>query len=340
MGKALGSLATPMSEQFAKTRTLILVNHPGRQKREDFEEIQAKIEALAPEIDVQIADATKSADELDEAIWQRPCLIVSFGLLQPFRPKHGLIYCCRPIPKFEQLVKLNRANLPVPVSAQLVFGKPLNRRFWGPLVVLKPTTPGFMSQGAVFLMRTERVADLAEGVFPFGHPSRRLPVLVQQFVDTGEWPSYYRVLTLFGESLYCRKAFTPEPRPPLDASDEVLLKARIATNVESSTRRQHHAASDTDVLDLARRAYAAMPAIPLQGVDIIREAATGRLFVLEINAGGNTWHFSSSYIEERRKALPPEEQHKYFTREERITQFGAWDVAARILIKKTREEAQ
>jgi hypothetical protein len=79
-----------------------------------------------------------------------------------------------------------------------------------------------------------------------------------------------------------------------------------------------------------------MPAIPLQGVDIIREAATGRLFVLEINAGGNTWHFSSKRMEERRKSHP----ETYLTREERIAQFGAWDVAARVLIERARQQAR
>ena len=143
----------------------------------------------------------------------------------------------------------------------------------------------------------------------------------------------------FGEPLYCRKGFTLKPRPPLDAPDEVLLKAQIATNAETGTRKRAQFSNDADVLDLARRAYAAMPAIPLQGVDIIREAASGRLFVLEINAGGNTWHFSSTYMEERRKSRPAEEQSAH-PREERIAQFGAWDVAARVLIKKTREEAR
>ncbi len=330
-----------MNQQSAKSRTLILVNHPGLQKRQDFEEIRAKIDALAPEIDVQIVEAGQSVDEFDDDIWQRPCLVVSFAPPSTFRfrPKRGLVYCCRYIAKFDQLTRLYRANIPVPFSAQLAFGKQLDKRIWGPLVVLKPTTPGFMSQGAVFLMRTERVADLAESVFPLGHPSRRLPVLVQRFVDTGEWPSYYRVLTLFGEPLYCRKGFTLKPRPPLDAPDEVLLKAQIATNAETGTRKRAQFSNDADVLDLARRAYAAMPAIPLQGVDIIRDAASGRLFVLEINAGGNTWHFSSTYMEKRRKPRPAEEQSAH-PREERIAQFGAWDVAARVLIKKTREEAR
>jgi hypothetical protein len=320
-----------MDQPSGKSRTLILVNHPGRQKREDFEEIKAKIEALTPDIDVQIAVPDGSHSGLDEQAWERPCLIVSFGTPLGFRPKRGLIYSCRPIPKFEQAKKLNRAGIPVPLTAQFEFGKPLNRRLWGPLVVLKPTAPGSMSQGSVFLMRTERVSALAEAVFPAGHPARGWPVMVQQFVDTGELPSYYRVLTLFGEPLYCRKGFTAEPRPSLDAADEVLLEARIATNARFGDR---HAADDPDVLALARQTYSAMPAIPLQGVDIIREQATGRLFVLEINPGGNTWHFSSQHTQQFQQyagATPPSE---------RIAQFGAWDVAARVLISKTIEKAR
>ena len=313
-----------------KSRTLILVNHPGRQERADFEEIKAKIEAAEPEIEVQIVQASRSAEELHEQIWKLPCLIVSFATPLGFRPKRGRIYCCRPIPKFEQLIKLSHAGIPVPLSARFRFGKPLNRDFWGPLVVLKPTTPGFMSQGAVYLMRTERACELAEVVFPPGHPSRQSPVLVQQFVDTGEWPSYYRVLTLFGEPLYCRKGFTAKPRPPLNASDEVLLEARIATNAQFGER---HPASDPDVLDLARRTYAAMPAIPLQGIDIIRARTGGRLFVLEINPGGNTWHFSSQHTQHFQQFQGAT------SRTERIAQFGAWDVAARALITKTVQEA-
>jgi hypothetical protein len=321
-----------------KSKTLILINHPRRQKREDFEEIQARIQVLAPEIDVEIVQSDQSADELDENVWQRPCFIVSFGIPQVFRPKRGMGYCCRPIPKFEQLEMLSRAGIPVPTSAELVFGEMLDERLWGPLVVLKPTTLGFMSQGTVFLMRTERVAELAERIFPAGHPARDKPVLVQRFVDTGAWPSFHRVLTLFGEALYCRRAYTVEPRPPLDAPDWVLLRAKIATNVESNSRKYPRAIDDPDILELAKRTYAAIPAIPLQGVDIIREAATGRLFVLEINAGGNTWHFSSQHMQQRGSALTHEERTARVA--ERVSQFGAWDVAARVLVRKTREEAR
>jgi hypothetical protein len=327
-----------------KSKTLILVNQPGWQDRRDFEEIRCKIEALAPDIDVQIAQADQSADLLDHTIWQRPCLVVSFGRMKTFRPKRGFVYCGRYIPKFEQLAELNRAGILIPLSAPFVFGQTLEERVWGPLVVLKPTTRGFMSQGAVFLMRTRRAHELAERIFPSGHPVREQPLLVQRFVDTGAWPSYYRVLSLFGEALYCRQTYTNKPRPPLDASDEDLLKARIATNAESTTRRQQRAANDSDVLELARRVYTAVPSIPLQGIDIIREASTGRLFVLEINPGGNTWHFSSTHMErrreQRRRILPPEEHNAFLTREDRIKQFGAWDIAAKVLIEKTYQDAR
>jgi D-alanine-D-alanine ligase-like ATP-grasp enzyme len=47
--------------------------------------------------------------------------------------------------------------------------------------------------------------------------------------------------------------------------------------------------SEPDVLDLARRAHAAVPEIPSLGIDIVREEGTGALYVLEINPGGQAW---------------------------------------------------
>jgi hypothetical protein len=41
----------------------------------------------------------------------------------------------------------------------------------------------------------------------------------------------------------------------------------------------------------------ACPGIPLQACDIVREDSSGRLFILEINAGGKTWDFSFRRVE-------------------------------------------
>jgi hypothetical protein len=37
----------------------------------------------------------------------------------------------------------------------------------------------------------------------------------------------------------------------------------------------------------------ALPRIALLGVDVIRDAQTGKLYVVELNASGWVWHFSS-----------------------------------------------
>lgn len=47
--------------------------------------------------------------------------------------------------------------------------------------------------------------------------------------------------------------------------------------------------SDDSVLDLAARAASVFPARPNVGVDIVRDAETGNLFVLECNIG-NVWN--------------------------------------------------
>jgi glutathione synthase/RimK-type ligase-like ATP-grasp enzyme len=236
----------------------------------------------------------------------------------------------RRIAKLEQLRKFAGVGLDVPATVDYQFGRPLARGFWGEHVILKPTAPGTMSNGRfTFLLRTERVADVAPRLFPADHPIRKAPVLVQKFIDTGEYPESFRVLTLFGEPLYCMTFRQRLPRAPLSSSDEELLATPIASNAGDDYL--HKLVDDAEVLAFARRAATAMPAIPLQGLDIIREAATGKLFVLENNSGGNTWHFSSQISQTGLQRIP---------REDRIAQFGAWDIAAKVLAERALKEAR
>ncbi|MDR3498103.1 MAG: hypothetical protein P4L72_02620 [Parvibaculum sp.] len=313
------------------TRNLILVHHPAAQGRRDFEEIGEKIRALAPEIEVAVVPiAGGEGANLPSGFWNRPTLTVSFLQLEDFRPVRGLIYMGRRIAKMEQLRKFSRAGIAVPPTVDYQFGRSLAPSFWGEHVVVKPTAPGSMSNGRfTYLLRTESVAQLAPRLFPADHPIRKSPILVQKFIDTGEYPESYRVLTLFGEPLYCMTFRQQRPRAPLSASDEELLAAPIASNAGDDYL--HELVEDTEVLDFARRAAAAMPAIPLQGLDIIREAGTGKLFVLENNSGGNTWHFSSQISQTGLQRIP---------REQRIAQFGAWDIAAKVLAERTLREAR
>jgi hypothetical protein len=79
--------------------------------------------------------------------------------------------------------------------------------------------------------------------------------------------------------------------------------------------------------------HAAVPEIPLKGCDFLREASTGKLYLIELNAGGNTWHFSSAYGAKLRAQLGPEFERR------RRTQFDALRTTARVLVQKTNAEA-
>lgn len=320
-----------MSQTAAHTHNLFLVHHPDGQGRQDFEEIADAISRLAPGIAVHIVphDAEAGACALPPGAWARPSLAVAFRWPQKFRLRRGLMYAGRPINKMHQAQQYTAAGIPIPRTIAYQFGRPLNRDFWGEHVVMKPTRIDMMSRGKfIFLMRTERAAALAGQIFPPGHPAREQPVLIQQFVDTGEYPESFRVLTLFGEPLYCMTVRQKAPRPPLFATDEELLATTIASNASESI--VHGLIDDPEVIAFARRAARAMPAIPLQGLDIIRQAGTGRLFVLENNSGGNTWHFSSRMFLQSNSNIP---------RAMRIAQFGAFDIAAKVLAERTLREA-
>ena len=74
--------------------------------------------------------------------------------------------------------------------------------------------------------------------------------------------------------------------------------------------------------------------MPLKGCDVLRDARTGRVYVLEVNPGGNTWHFSSALLAAHRANNGVEFEA------ERRSQFDAFSTAAHVLLERTRAEAE
>jgi hypothetical protein len=204
----------------------------------------------------------------------------------------------------------------------------LDPGIWGNFVVLNPMHINSHGEG-IHLVRTAGVSALTLETFPQDHPIRKDEYIVQQFIDTGDFPSHYRVLSFLGEALSFRRNFMTIKRPPLDASDEDLMRGSIVSNFDAEGGGTELVA-DPDVLDFARRMHAAMPGIPLQGLDILRNVEDGKLYALESNCGGNTWVFSSEAGEKARRFLGNGPM---------IKQFGAWDIAADALIRHTRAQA-
>jgi hypothetical protein len=65
------------------------------------------------------------------------------------------------------------------------------------------------------------------------------------------------------------------------------------------------------------------------GVDVIRDYRDGRLYMLEVNSGGRTWHTSSGIGVKLQR-----DRGINF-----VTQFGAHDIIADALVERTRKEA-
>lgn len=232
---------------------------------------------------------------------------------------------------------LRHAGINVPRAERFKFGRVYSADEWGEFVVLKPLPLRLTSKGGnILLIRTKNLAALTPARFPPEHALSKGPALIQQFVDTGEFSTSWRVLTLFDEPLHSLKARTAIARPPLTATDSEIESAIVEPKhprlkAEFKYEDYRSLEGDPEILDFARLIHTAFPTVPLKGCDIIRDVNTGVLYALEINAGGNTWHFSSHVFRKNRERLGG--------REAFVSQFDAWKAAAAVLIRQTRAHA-
>ena len=123
------------------------------------------------------------------------------------------------------------------------------------------------------------------------------------------------------------------PRVDLGAADDLIERAAVAIQSVDDGDQTRTLVKDPDVIAIGRAAHAAIPEVPLKGSDVLREESTGKLYVIEMNCGGNTWHFSSTILAGLRRKLGPDYERK------RRTQFDAFRTAARVLVERTNAEA-
>jgi hypothetical protein len=288
---------------------LILVHQETKQDRADYEEIARRVDVEAFIVDTKaggIADP-----RFDPAA---PTLTVSPMPIKKFVPPRGPVCQGFEYPKSEQYVRLARLGVPVPrwvcVSPEIS----LQPGDWGPYVVVKPDLG---RKGAeIFIKRAGRVRYRAPGL------------LAQAFVYTGRWPVNYRVVTLFGRTLLSWRCEADHRFVPLESRWD--FKARGGITVVSNKKDSRYTlAFEPDVIALAEHAHAAFPDQPLLGTDIVRDADTGALYVIECNPRGDAWLISSvmGRMIERANAL------------DFAAQFGALDIAAETLARETRHRA-
>jgi hypothetical protein len=308
----------------APTRNLLIVQTAPEQDPSDWIAIQQRIERNAPDIEVRIAD-NRNRNPVT-ARWQvrRPSLVFSPVRLIDFFPRGGAVYCGHILGKDEQLRRLSAIGISTPRTATLSPLSSFDSAEWGEYVIVKPNN--LNSGVGVKLVRTADLSARYDELTALADDQ----ILVEPYIDHAEdgYPAEYRVMSMFGRALYCVRNRWGNKRPPL-AEIAANPLGVIASNNKTMGGHVRAICNDPEIVSLGQRAHAAFPECPVIGVDIIRERRSGRLFVLEVNPHGAVWHFSSPFA----KNLDPE-----YVRA-RYAQFNALDLAADLLIEKTRTEA-
>jgi hypothetical protein len=304
---------------------LLIVQTQPEQDPFDWIAIKQRIECNAPDIEVRIVENRNRNSAT--ARWQvrRPSLVFSPVRLIVFVPRGGTVYCGQILSKDEQLRRLSAIGILTPRTATLSPLSTFDSTEWGEYVIVKPNN--LNSGVGVKLVRTADLSTRYDELTALADDQ----ILVEPYIDHAEdgYPAEYRVLSMFGRALYCARNRWGTKRPPLAAIAADPLGV-IASNNKTMGGHVRSICNDPEIVSLGQRAHAAFPECPVIGVDIIRERQSGRLFVLEVNPHGAVWHFSSPFA----KHLDPE-----YVRA-RYTQFNALDLAADLLIEKTRAEAR
>jgi hypothetical protein len=273
------------------TKNLVLVvRRRAKHHWRDFQSIRDTIAEIAPHVRTfVIRDRWYHA--IRPTFWRQPTMVFSPSRTSHFRPLRGRVFQGHLMRKSEEYRALESQGIPVPRWALVTADHAPDLSEFGTYVVSKPDVGG---RGAdVKIKRKTRVRWKAPSHDRAKHCQ---DLLVQDFVYTGPWAASYRVTTLFGQALFSWRVEADRSRRPLRGPEEFAGGAdgggiSIASSGRGCTFTFN---DDQEIIELGERAHAAFPNIPLLGVDIVREVPSGRLYVLEVNACGQVWHFSSN----------------------------------------------
>ena len=305
------------------TSYLVLVAWDDRPRTlADLRRIAGRVSVLNPAIAVRVVSRHRRDQIPLLPLWLRPALSLSLIDVTGRKLLPGPFVSGRRLGKLGEYARMGAAGIPVPQWEVITPETNLDPAVWGPYVVEKPDRGRVGAN--IRIRRTGRLKYEPPETLPDDHYGRRGPMLAQQFIYTGEWPSSYRVVTLFGEVLLSFRQTTRDRGQP--------LRSRWAFGtggipiVSNTKAMQVELVKDPDVVALAERTHRlAFGDIPLLGMDIVRDAETGALFVLECHAHGTAWMFSSGMGRSIQAA----------NRVDFEGQYDALEKAARILSKGT-----
>lgn len=274
---------------------LLLIAQPHHVPLADFQRLAQEIQAIAPEVHAYALWDRARGWRPEKSVLERPTMVFCPVPIRSFSPWRGAVFQCRRLHKSEEYRAMQDIGIPVPRWGLVTPEALPDLEGFGPYVVMKPDWSG---KGAdVKIVRRGRVRWRP----PTTDYTKRLQGdrgnwLVQDFIYTGPQPVSYRVTTLFGEALWSWKIQADTTRRPLGHRYDFHNGAGGGgmSIVSSGKGSVFSLIDEPELNDLAQRVCRAFPAIPVLGVDMVRDMDTGQLYVIEVNAGGFTWHVCSA----------------------------------------------
>lgn len=317
----------PSSEPGKRVNLILVVwdNEPAT--RANVEQLAVLVRSVDPHIRTTAVAHHKLPQLALWRYWFEPTLSLSLYRVPKRKLLPGNFVTGYFLPKHLDQARLEAAGIPVPKWTILSPQTQINAEEWGPYVVEKPSLG---KRGAnVQIRKSSRVRYIAPDQYPPDHIGRDGPMIVQEFIYTGPWPTSYRVLTLFGEALLCYKFTSTGHGRPLNG--RWAFNEFGGTSIVANSRDMHlELCYDRDVIALAERAHrTAYPECPTLGFDIIRDAGTGKLYALESHPQGS-WSFSTDLYTNMKNDRGID----------LVQQFNAFEKAASILVRKTHELAR
>ena len=307
---------------------LLIIIDPTLLDPKDFSEIGELIKAKNNKIFVYILSGHFPVDQVATINWHLPTFSIGINGQGHCIPKRGPYFFNHAINKFQQIEAMKRSKIRVPNSKVYVATDIYSESDWGDYVIVKSGRIAGSSDGETAHLTPTRYLSAPEKLDePVRSLLRNSDTIIQEFIPTGKNPTAHRIPTLLGRPLYHFKTQSTWVLPQLDP---LIPKTHIfdsnREDDDDKIARVCSLISDPQALALAQKIAKEFANVPLLGIDLVKSERTGDYYALEVNAGGNTWHFSSPMESDNRNQV---------SREERINQFGAWTISAQVLIEKT-----
>jgi len=292
---------------------LVLMHVPNYQHVGDFMTVRNMMMGVAPQIRTIIASYVDGAIQLpanaQDMINSLPTLIFSPAPLDLPPQFRGTRLVPKKTTKLEEYALLGEKGLPYPKSKHIQSLEDLDELDFGERFVIKPNVG---KQGERIILVT---AAACKAIVRDQFGDNNLDLIAQQAINTGLKPTGYRVFSVLGEVIYLVKYQSQAVDVEQSMAEQNF--APIAANLTEG--RHMELVNDQEILSLGEQVHQSFPSMPVLGQDIVRDVDTGKLYILELNSGGWTWHLSSNYGSQYRKKFKLD-YYGQFNALERITQ--------------------